>query len=240
MPRKKWVPKNPYCRNSRLDERCFERLVDCYLNEVFDYPRYYSYLLFNVLAITEDRSEVEKIIRKELMLSEDAPYPEFKNAIITLRSFNKYFERIGDHLWNAYVDSRSALFNKRETAFDELLDLIYEKTDKISGSAELFSFIGNSLEVNRENIQKTLMFYLLSQRSKIIRGFIKEKFYLEFIRIYYICRITESIKLELKSIYSIVWPPNSYTKNYPDDVEIVRIQTEARHTLLEYLKGHPM
>lgn len=240
MPRKYWVPKNPYCRNSRLDEKCFEKLVDCYIHEVFSSSRKENYLLFKVLVSTENKSEVRGILERDLTSLHPSD-PAFKNNKITLHSFNKYFEKIGDHLWRCFVDPKSELFQKREAAFEELLDLIYEKTDKIYNSSELFDFIGSSpLGLNKENIIGSLMFYLLSERSKVVRGFIKEKFYLEFIRMYFVCRVIKTTKVGLKSIYSIVWPPLSYTENYPDDVEIVRIQAAAKVVLLDFLKECPM
>ena len=240
MPRKEWVPKNPYCRNSRLDERSFEKLVDCYIHEAFSFSREYSYLLFNALAHTEDRAEARKFLEQKLELVHSSG-SEFRSSIITKHSFNKYFEKIGNHLWRTFVNPKSELFQKRETAFDELLELIYEKIDKIFNSPELFDFFNESpLNINRDNIASSLMFYLLSQRSRVMRGFITDRFYLEFIRIYFICRVVKTIKLGLKSIYSIIWPPLSFTENYPDDVEIVRIQAAAKVILLDFLKECPM
>ena len=240
MPRRKWTPKNPYCRNSRLDQKCFEKLVECYIHEAFSFSREYSYLLFKALVYTENKAEVRGFLEQELSSSSSSE-TEFRNNIITQHSFNKYFEKIGNHLWRTFVDPKSALFQKRETAFEELLDLIYEKIDKISNSSELFDFlVGTPLKINKDNISRSLMFHLLSQRSKVTRGFITDRFYLEFIRVFFICRVILTIKLQLKSIYSIIWPPLSPTKNYPDDVEIVRIQAAAESTLLDFLKKFPM
>jgi arsenate reductase-like glutaredoxin family protein len=240
VPRKKWVPKNPYCKNSRLDKRSFERLVDCYIHEAFSFSREYSYLLFNALVHTEDKAEARRFFEHKFKSSSSSD-SIFKSNVITKHSFNKYFEKIGNHLWRAFVNSKSELFQKRETAFDELLELIYEKIDKISNSPELFEFLGKSaLNINRDNIARSLMFYLLSQRSQVMRGFIRERFYLEFIRIYFICRVVETDSFGLKSIYSLVWPPPLITENYPDDVEIVRIQSAARVVLLDFLEECPM
>lgn len=239
MPRKQWISKNPYCRNSRLDKSSFEKIVDSYIHEAFSFSRYSSYLLFLALLHTEDRAEVKRIL-KELTSLSSSELTSREN-VITQRSFNNYFERIGNHLWSAFVDPKSDFAQHQETAFDELLDLIYEKTDKVSDSIELFSFFGSSpLNIKQSNIASSLLFYLLYQRSKVVRGFAKEKFYLEFIRIFFICTVIEKIQVDLKSIYSITWPPQSYTENYPDDVEIVRIQSAAIAVLLGFLEECPM
>ena len=197
-------------------------------------------MLFKVLVSTEDKSEIRGILEPDLKSLHPSD-PAFKNNVITLHSFNRYFEKIGDHLWRCFVDPKSMLFQKKEEAFEELLDLVYEKTEQISNSLELFGFLDKSpLDINKGNIISSLMFYLLSERSKIVRGFIKDKFYLEFIRVYFVCRVIKTTKVGLKSIYSIVWPPHSQTENYPNDVEIVRIQAASKSTLLSFLRECPM
>jgi hypothetical protein len=46
------------------------------------------------------------------------------------------------------------------------------------------------------------MFYLLSSRSKAIKGFKKNKFYLEFSRIFFICAVIDANEIKLPSIYA--------------------------------------
>lgn len=88
--------------------------------------------------------------------------------------------------------------------FDDLLDLIYGKTDKISAYRDLFfGFLsGFPLYLTEEKILRSLMFHLLSNRSKVTRGLSDGTFNLEFSRVYFICEVIKKYKIEIRSIYS--------------------------------------
>lgn len=56
--------------------------------------------------------------------------------------------------------------------------------------------------IPKKNLKSSLLFYLLWKRSKIVKGFKRDKFYLEVSRGLYICSVIELNKISLQSIYS--------------------------------------
>lgn len=118
---------------------------------------------------------------------------------MSLESFGKNFNKIGQYIWdNFIVDLHPAFQN--EDVFDDLLDLIYEKADKIETYKELFYSFLNSfpLHINKDNIFRSLMYHLLYERSKVTRGFKRDTFYLEFSRVFFICEVVERCKIKLE------------------------------------------
>jgi hypothetical protein len=73
------------------------------------------------------------------------------------------------------------------------------------------------------------MFYLLSRRSKVIRGFKEGKFYLEFSRVFFICAVIDMENIELPTIYSI------------NDINIqIDLNTKAFFTLMQLFEENPL
>ncbi len=97
---------------------------------------------------------------------------EFKKKPITIKSFNSNFSRIGQCIWERFIVGLHSSFQE-EDVFDDLIDLIYGKTEQISSHQDLyFNFLGNyPLFLTEENIFRSMMFHLLSKRSKVTRGF---------------------------------------------------------------------
>ena len=128
---------------------------------------------------------------------------QFKKKPISKESFNSYFNRMGQYIWERSIVDLHPLF-KEKHVFNDLLDLIYEKTDRISAYRDLFfGFLsGFPLYLTEENIIRSLMFHLLANRSKVTRGFSDETFNLEFSRVYFICEVIKKYKIEIRSIYS--------------------------------------
>ncbi len=189
MPRKEWVPQNPYCRRSKLDEDEFNDVMASYFLELLqshtrDYFREYT---ANTSWQTWHRQKLP-----------------------TRQAIGRYYEKISQYIWERFIVCHNPIFEK-EDAFDELIDLVYEKTNKISNYDELYhSFNDFPFYIKKDKITRSLMFHLLSSRSKIIRGFKREVFYLEFSRVFFMCAVIETLNIEFQSIYSV----NELKKSY--------------------------
>lgn len=221
MPRKEWVPKNPYCKRSKLDSSEFGALVLYYFREVlFGEPRdscYYDYLVtcyfndnLNFLpnATYNDDLRIKHIstsfincIDKENYKSLRETLP-FKKKPISKESLNNYFNKMGQYIWERSIVDLHPSFKEKDV-FNDLIDLIYGKIDKINSYRNLFyEFLsGFPLFINENNIIRSFMFFLLSNRSKVTRGFSNDTFYLEFSRVYFICEVIKKFKIKKRSIY---------------------------------------
>lgn len=223
MPRKSWVPKNRFCKKSKLDSSEFGALVQYYFREgLFSEPRdlyHYDFVLtchYNDIAESipdknfDDGQRIRHIFNA-FDNSRDKEYYrakikelEFKKKPITIKSFNSNFSRIGQCIWEREIVDLHPSFQEKDV-FDDLIDLIYGKTEQISSYQDLyFNFLSNyPLYLTEENIFRSRMFHLLSKRSKVTRGFKKEAFYLEFSRVYFLCEIIEKTNIKLRSLDSI-------------------------------------
>ena len=223
MPRNRWVPKNDFCKRSKLDNSEFGALVQYYFREVlFGKARHLCYFDFimtchyndTVKFIPNKNYDDSLRIKHIITTFEDCIDKEnykslretlkFKKKPISKESFNGYFNRVGQYIWEGSIVGLHPLF-QHEDVFDDLIDLIYEKTDKISSYQVLFYKFLNSfpLYINEDNIEHSQMFYLLSERSKVTRGFKKDTFYLEFSRVYFICEVIEKYKVKLQKLSSV-------------------------------------
>ncbi|GAB6906261.1 hypothetical protein JCM12296A_20960 [Desulfosarcina cetonica] len=121
----------------------------------------------------------------------------------TRQAISRNFDKIGQYIWDSFIVDLHPSF-KEEDVFDDLLDLIYEKITAISSYIEFYNSLNDfPLYVNSENITGSMFFYLLSSRSKAIRGYKKDKFYLEFSRAFFICAAIDTNKTKLSSIYDV-------------------------------------
>ena len=222
MPRKEWVPKNQYCKRSRMDSSEFGTLVHYYFREVlFNEPRdscYYDYIVtchFNDnFKFTPDKNYNDSLRFKYISTSfinltdKEIVKPlrdklAFKKKPISKESFNNYFNRMGLYIWEKSIIDLHPAF-REENVFGDLIDLIYGKIDKITSYPELYyDFLsGFPLYINEDNIIRSMMFYLLSNRSKVTKGFNKDTFNLEFSRVFFICEVIGKFKIKIRSIYS--------------------------------------
>ena len=223
MPRNRWVPKNKFCRKSKLDSSEFGMLVQYYFREVlFSEPRdvcYYDYIMtchFNdtVKFIPnkgyDDSLRIKHISTSFVNCIDKENYKslretlDFKNKPISKESFNNYFNRMGQCIWERFIVGLHPSFQE-EDVFDDLMDFIYQKIDKISSYREFFfDFLnGYPLYLNEKDLMRSLMFHLLEKRSKVTRGFSKDTFYLEFSRVYFICEVIEKYKVKWQSLDSV-------------------------------------
>lgn len=210
MPRKEWVPKNKYRKRSRLVEHDFIVLVNCYCTEaLLNYSRKECYSYYIDMLPEDDIAERDKQL--------------------TPASFNDVFNEISQYIWDNLVLELSSGF-EREDIFDDLLRLIYGKIDSISHHRAFYDLLDKfPLYVNADNINNSLMFYLLSKRSKRLRGFKSDKFYLEFSRVFFICAVIGFKEMKLSSIYSI------------KDIDIMmKINEHAFFILMQYFRKKPL
>jgi hypothetical protein len=128
---------------------------------------------------------------------------DFKKKPISKEAFNTYFNRIGQCVWDRFIVPLHPSFQE-EDVFDDLLGMIYEKAEKIVLYQELFyeALDAPPLHINKRNLSSSLMFHLISNRSKVVRGFKRETFHLEFSRVFFICEIIDRYNVKTKSIYS--------------------------------------
>ena len=247
MPRKKWIPKNKYCKRSKLDSSEFGALVSFYFHEaLFGASRdvyWHNFIItceYNdalkrdgKIDIGDDKSFLYVLMPGEHTEVSSHFKQEYKKegvGFLTKETISTYFNRISQYIWEKGIVNKHPAF-KEEDVFDDLLDLIYEKTEKISSYKELYFNVLNKfpLYLNENNITGSLMFYLLSKRSKTIRGFKKETFYLEFSRVYFICAVIEANNIEIKSIYST-----------EETGKLHEILEDAKSVLLTNLEKTPM
>lgn len=186
MPMKGVVIKNPYCKRSKLTKKQFENLVYYYFAEIID-------------QIPRDK------IRYLFMMTDWSREEERTQRPFTRQAIGSNFDKISQYIWDTKIVNSNPLFQE-EDVFDDLLDLIYEKKEEDDVSSkylELYIGLGNlSYNPNKDIFISSLMFHLLSSRSKAIKGFNDKKFYLEFSRIVFICLTIDALKIKLPSIYA--------------------------------------
>lgn len=151
---------------------------------------------------------------------------------LSKQGIGRYFHKLGQYIWdNFIVDLHPAL--REEDVFDELLDLIYGRIHIISSYRELYDSFNNfPLYTNADKIMNSLFFYLLSTRSRGIRGFKREKFYLEFSRVYFICKTIEETQTKFRSVYELTG-----IHDLPLDKHFCE---DATNILLKFLKKQPL
>lgn len=183
MPRKKWIPKNRYCRRSKLDEEEFDYLLNLYFSEIF-----YGF--------------TREVCSEEFLRGCYLDRPSYNAKHFSRQAIFVYFKRIGQYIWDNFVVIDNPVLAE-PFVLDELLDLIHGKIDSITIHKEAYdSLYKYPLYINTDNLIRSLLFYLLSQRSKNTRGLNKKTFYLEFSRVYFIYVATKESRKELPSIYS--------------------------------------
>lgn len=95
-----------------------------------------------------------------------------RDKIISKQALGNYFGQIGQYIWDKIIYIVYPEIQE-ENVSDELLDLLYEKTGKVSSK---INFLESSpLKINKNNIEGSLLFYLFSNRSKVIKGYKKRK-----------------------------------------------------------------
>jgi len=91
---------------------------------------------------------------------------------------------------------------KGKNVLDELLQYMYGEIDEISSRYNVaYKFLESTpVKVMTPNIraQRTLMYFLLERRSKMLKGFPKGKFYLEFSRVFYVCMMVQGLGVNVK------------------------------------------
>ena len=184
MAQGKRPPKNPYCKRSKFTKKQFEDLLFYYFAEVIE---------------EKSRDQIRYLFTMTSWLKEEdkTKHPPTRQAI------GRNFDRISQYIWyNCIVDDYPLL--KEKTVFDELLDLIYGKIDEASSPyKEIYNDLGDiPTNPNEDKLTNSLIFYLLSSRSKAIKGFNRDKFYLEFSRMFFICLVIHVNKIEIPSIYA--------------------------------------
>jgi len=176
MPRKKWDQKNPYCRRSKLSKEAFEKLI-----------------LFYFMEVTSGCSRSSCV---QLLGAGQG------GVKLSRQSMSKYFDRIGQYIWDNMILPTDPLYQDI-TVLDELLDFVYGKIDEVSEKHNIAYKYLDDLPVNAKDfdipVQRTLMFHLLLKRSKALKGFPKNQFYLEFSRIFFICAVVEAKGMDMKS-----------------------------------------
>ena len=178
MPRTHWVPKNPYCRRSKLTKDSFEKLVHMYFMEVIN---------------NRTRSQCVEMLKWGA-----------DGFDITRQSMSKYFDKIGQLIWDNFIMPTDPLY-KSDDVLDELLDFVYGKINKVSHRHNIaYKFLEDSprnIKDPNTPVQRTLMFHLLLERTKVIRGYPENQFYLEFSRAFFICSSLEASGINVKSNY---------------------------------------
>lgn len=79
--------------------------------------------------------------------------------------------------------------------------MIYGKTDKVSFRYDIvrrfLETIPLTVKETEIPVQRTLLFHLLLGRSKATMGFPRERFYLEFSRVFFVCAVLEAKGMDL-------------------------------------------
>lgn len=145
------------------------------------------------------------------------------------KTVNNYFKRLSQYLWDKFVENLSPEHLK-EDAFDDILNLLHGKIDQLPDD-KIFNMllIVLSPKEDKKNVAKSIMYHLLSNRSKAIKGFKKETFHLEYIRAYFICSVIKTSNIQLNSLYSV-----------EDEEKFHEILERSTSQLLTMLENNPM
>lgn len=257
MPRKEYLLKNRYCRRSKLTESEFKRLVGYYFHEILigntreNYRTMYwlsgcyNDFLKSKSSDSLDPDDHSKYIKRRARHANFANVPlgetgitrelakdflEGKIKTISEKSIGNYFNRMSTYIWERFIVEQQPWY-REEGALDVLLNLIYEKEKDNPFRKELFTFLHNDFPLNLETgkVERSLMFYLLSNRSKAIRGFKKETIRMEFSRVYYVCAAIESQNIKLRSLSAV-----------KEEANLLEIIEMSQNLLLQHLEEQPM
>jgi len=225
MPRKEYVPKNKFCKRSKLDDDEFAAIVRFYFHELLYGDSRNNYCFYFERWHFINKKLKRKIIdppNVNMHLYDDTLFPssynvegkafkewktktrnDGKNELLTRQKISNYFNKISQYLWENHIGCLNPSFHE-EDFFDYLLDMIYEKELKTSYPyKEIYDGLCHSILCSRDGeITSSLMFYWLFNRSKVVRGYKKDKFYLEFSRAFFVCIIIMLNKINFSSIYS--------------------------------------
>lgn len=226
MPRKKRSLKNPYCKRSRLKKHEFEALVNTYFAEITGLQtRKDTQFGYALIAWTKGRGKGYKRL--------------------SLQAISYYFKKMGQCIWERFVLEWNPEFENLDV-FNDLLSLIYEEKEAVSSHyKEFYNSLNKSpLFINAHKIKRSIVFYLLSSRSKVIKGFKKDSFYLEFSRIFFLCLTMSNEDIKFISIYDSTLPEERDT--LPDNpfegkqFLPLNVSVRASRFFLDTLKQNPM
>ena len=168
VPRKQWDQKNPYCFRSKLTKEAFEHLAFTYFMEV---------------TSGGNRSKYVHHLKSGA-----------NGFSITRQTLSKYFDMIGQYIWDNMIVPTHSKY-KEKNVLDPLMDFVYGKIEHLPQEYNILYKYMDDMPAKSEDpdlpVQRTLMFHLLLQRSKTLRGFQKRQFYLEFSRIFFMCLVVE-------------------------------------------------
>lgn len=206
MPRKQWEQKNPYCWRSKLTKEAFERLVYNYFMEV---------------AAGGNRNKYVHQMKSGM------------NAFpITRQTMSRYFDMIGQYIWDNMILPTDPLYAD-EDALDPLLEFVYGNVDEVPEKYNVIYKYLDDLPVNSKDldlpVQRTLMFHLLLQRSKALRGYSRKHFYLEFSRIFFMCTVVEAKGMDM-----------SRNDNFFEYNTMKAIQRLAYTVMIQMLRKNPL
>jgi len=197
MPRKKWVLKNALWKGSKLNDFQFNILVHCYFYEVtHNITRKMALLYYLTVAPVTLGTD-----RIDLMFIGDK---------LSKQTMGKYFSKFGQHIWDNFFLTDCPELDGKSDIFDDLLDLIYGKIDELPNTQNILhqqiDLLLSYFEDN-SNFTSSLMFHLLRNRSKVIKGYKKDTFYLELSRVTWVCFAIHFMKenrgIDYSSIYSV-------------------------------------
>lgn len=255
MPRKEWIQKNKYCKRSRLSSNEFIILVTFYFHEILFSESRDSYRLKYWIACRDYslRAKLKEELGLDYYPVIKSKNPELPNDIeqictdlqvtpvyfddvfagkiskLSKKSINSYFNKMSQYIWDRFVVGLHPMYQEKGV-FDDLLGMIYERKNSISSrelTSEIFKHFPFFIIDNR--VASSLMFYLLSRRSKVVRGFARSTFHLEFSRVFFVCVCVELTDVELRSIYSVDEEDIAYDLVY-----------KLRNALLKFLEEKPM
>ena len=127
---------------------------------------------------------------------------------LSKQTMGKYFSKFGQHIWDNFFLTDCPDLDGKNDIFDDLLDLIYGKIDELPNTQNilhqridlLLSYFGDN-----SNFTSSLMFHLLCNRSKVIKGYKKDTFYLEFSRVIWVCFAIKTMKVHMGIDYSSIY-----------------------------------
>ena len=151
---------------------------------------------------------------------------------ITRQTLSRYFDMIGQYIWDNMIVPTDPEYEDKH-ALDPLLDFIYAKIDCLPEKYSIIYRYMDDLPVKPKHpdlpVQRTLMFHLLLQRSKTLRGFSKKQFYLEFSRIFFMCVVVEMKGLDM-----------SRNDNFHEYFTKKQIDQLAYTVLIQVLRKNPL
>ena len=206
VPRKQWDQKNPYCWRSKLTTEAFEHLAFTYFMEVTSGGNRNKYVH---------------------QLKSGA-----NGFSITRQTLSRYFDMISQYIWDNMILPTSPEYQDKNS-LNPLLDFVYGNVDCVPKKYNVIYKYLDDLPVKSNDpdlpVQRTLMFHLLLKRSKALRGFPKEQFYLEFSRIFFMCAVVEAKGMDM-----------SRNDNFHDYFTKKEIHKVAYSALIKILRKNPL